>query len=167
MTEDIVNAKQFNLLDENGKVRACLGMQNGPKLVFFDEDGKNRAELTVPKDGPRLDFSDENGKLRAYLRVSKDGPVLLFGDENSKPCAYLRVSKDGPRLALFDASGKPRAYLRVSKDGPVLELGDEKGLRAGLGAAQITAPDGVVVTYPESSLVLVGPDGKVQWRAPL
>jgi hypothetical protein len=146
MTEDIVNARQFNLLDENGKVRARLGMSG---------------------NGPTLDFNDENGKLRVYLRVSEDGPVLLFGDESSKPCAYLRVTKEGPRLALFDANGKPRAFFRVSKDGPVLELGDDKGLRASLGAAQIPAPSGVVTTYPESSLILVGPDGKVLWQAPL
>jgi hypothetical protein len=45
---------------------------------------------------------------------------------------------------------------------PALLLFDENGkLRACLGIGQASTPDGRTITYPESSLRLYKPDGKV------
>jgi hypothetical protein len=69
----IVEANEFRLLDESGRVRG---------------------RFAVDKDGPGLAFGDENGKLRAALRVDKDGPLLLFNDKNEKLRAVLAMDKD-------------------------------------------------------------------------
>ncbi len=71
--------------------------------------------------------------------------MLGLRDENGKARVGLGVGKYGPGLALFDENGKPRAAL---------------------GANQTTTPDGKLITYPESSLLLFKPDGKVLWQAP-
>jgi len=99
----------------------------------------------VDKDGPVLVLRDENGTLRAALSAAKDGPVLGLGDENGTPRAALVVGKDGPVLSLYDAGGQGRANL---------------------GAASTKMPDGNTITYPESSMLLFGADGKAIWSAP-
>jgi hypothetical protein len=69
-------------------------------------------------------------------------------------------------LGLHDEKGKSRAWLGVSKDGTRLSLQDENGMaRFVAGKTAIGTPDGKVIEYPESSLILFGPDGKVIWSA--
>lgn len=75
--------------------------------------------------------------------------------------------KGGPVLDLYDENGKARVGLFMGKDGPALELCDAAEMgRATLGAARGKTPDGKTITYPESSLLLYRPDGKVIWSAP-
>jgi len=73
---------------------------------------------------------------------------------------------NGPALVLADENGRPRASLAISKDGPSLSLWDEKGVgRFAAGKTKAISPDGKTIEYPESSLILYGPDGKVIWSA--
>jgi len=45
-------------------------------------------------------------------------------------------------------------------------LSDENGKDRFLaGKARTVTPDGKIIEYPESSLILFGPDGKVIWSA--
>ena len=99
--------------------------------------------------------------------MGKDGPGLTLYDENRKGCAGLSVYKDTPSLFLRDKNDQLRADLALSKNGPTLNLFDENGKpRAALGAVQTASPDGAQTRYPESSLFLLGPDGKRLWSAP-
>jgi len=140
-----IRARKILIEDENGKMRAWLGVNNdGPALSLWDEKGTPRAWLTVGHYGPRLSLWDEKGKTRAKLDVSIDGPTLLMWDEK------LNV----------------RAKLVADPDGPSLELHDEKGrTRFAAGKTWIESQDGKTIEYPESSLILYGPDGKVIWSA--
>ena len=110
---------------------------------------------------------DENGNVRAALGMGEDGPALRLFDEKGNPCVALFVLKDAPGLVLYDDSGRDRAVLGVLKDGPWFSLFDENGKeRATLGTAKTGTPGGKAITYPESSLILFGRDGKAVWRAP-
>jgi hypothetical protein len=112
-------------------------------------------------------LEDENGKTRASLNVGKDGPGLTLYSENGKGCAGLSVCTDTPSLFLRDKNDRLRADLALSKNGPTLNLFDENGKpRVALGAVQTESPDGTQIKYPESSLFLLGPDGKRLWSAP-
>jgi len=155
------------LFDEKGAVRARLAADtDGPGLSLYDEKGPSRAALTVGKDGPSLTLDDENGEIRAALIASKDGPGLTLYDEKGYYRAGLDLSKDGSTLLLLDENRNPRAALCVSKDGPWLSLNDEKGnARFAAGKTELESPDGKTIEYPESSLILFGPDGKVIWSA--
>jgi hypothetical protein len=147
---EVVKARRFLLVDENGKERARLGLakafsglvlssENGSAvalaagndmqaLTFMGENGKQRAVLMTLKDGHAgLAVLDENEKPRARLVVDKDGPGLNLLDENDKIRAALQLPKDGPSLNLSDENGKQRAVLGANKDGPILDLFDENG----------------------------------------
>jgi hypothetical protein len=114
-------------------------------------------------------LEDDNGKVRAILAMVKDiGPTLELNDESGKSRAVLLVLKDiGPGLMLCDETGKVRVELKEGKDGTGLMLSDENSkTRAQLGTGQTKTPDGKVISYPESSLILYGADEKVIWSAP-
>jgi len=66
----------------------------------------------------------------------------------------------------LDENGTARVAEAVFKDSPVLFLSDEKGKACFVAGKTATeTPDGKTIAYPESSLILFGPDGKVIWRA--
>jgi hypothetical protein len=66
----------------------------------------------------------------------------------------------------LDENGTARVAVAVFKDSPVLFLSDEKGkARFVAGKTATETPDGKTIEYPESSLILFGPDGNVIWRA--
>ena len=101
-------------------------------------------------------------KTAKEIRANK----FVLEDENGKRRAELGVFEDGPRLTMYDKNGKPRAGPGVLKDGPSLVLGDENGkIRFVAGKTATKKPDGKTTEYPESSLILYGPDGKVIWSA--
>ena len=155
------------LYDENGKVRVLLSaFKDGPAISLYNENGYERAALSVLKSGPSIWLLDENGKRRVMLTAIEGSPDLALSDENGKPCAWLDVNKDGPCLSLIDKKDKIRAGLAVIKDSPELVLSDENGkIRFVAGKTAIEVPDGKTIEYPESSLILFGPDGKVIWSA--
>jgi hypothetical protein len=105
--KDVIEARAFILVDDNGKARAKLLIDKGmPGLALCDENGKSRVVLGVNKDGPGLALCDENEKYRVGLGVNKDGPALLLTDENEKTRIGLVANKDGPELRLCDENGK-------------------------------------------------------------
>jgi len=97
------------------------------KFVLEDENGKERASLSVHQDGPRLTLMDDNGKPRVSLLVLKGAPGLMLYDENGQTCAALSVLGRAPGLRLYDESGKPRVQLELVEDKPGLLLKDENG----------------------------------------
>ena len=80
-----VEAQSFVLKDENGKVRAELGMAgHGPLLALYDEDGARRAVLGIAERGPGLFLLDSTQRRRAAFGVVDKGPVLILFDEEGK-----------------------------------------------------------------------------------
>jgi hypothetical protein len=136
------------------------------EFILEDEKGNNRARLSMGNDGPALALFDERGINRAQLTACKGGSMLCLSDEKGEPRAITVVNKEGPGLNLLDENRKPRIGLTVPKEGPGMTLNDEKGeSRATVGVTQTTSRDGKTTTYPESSMLLFGADGKVIWQA--
>lgn len=125
---DIVTAKEFRLMDENGRSRAVLLVDEGRvALMLCDEAGNVRAALRVVKDEPGLSLYDENSTRRAAFGVAKEGPILKFWDEEGEIRAALIAIKDETSLTLRDEAGKPRAVLVMGKDNANLFLCDKNG----------------------------------------
>lgn len=162
-----IRAKSIVIEDENGKVRAKLSVtKDKPALLLYDENEKASIILGATKEGPTLALCDNNGKVRAWLIAHKDGPLFEMYDGNEKVRVGLKAVKDGTVLILYDENEKVRVGLAESKDGPMLELYDENGRdRFKAGKTKIISQDGKTITNPESSLILLGPDGKVIWSA--
>jgi hypothetical protein len=135
------------------------------KIVLEDENGKIRASLTVEIAGTRLALNDDKGEPRLVMGLFAGMPILALSDKNGKNRAGLSVV-DGPALNLWDENEKIRAALTVEMSGPKLVLNDEKGnLRFAAGTTMTKTSDGKTIEYPESSLILFGPDGKAIWSA--
>lgn len=63
--EQVVVAREFRLVDRQGKTRAALKFSpsSGPSLAMIDESGKARAALGLLGDGtPFLGMLDKNGQ---------------------------------------------------------------------------------------------------------
>ncbi len=184
-----IHARSISLEDENGTVRVSLkGDAEMPGLWLLDAKGEPRASLSADEYGPRLSLAsgkdrpnvvlaandttaglslwDAQEETLAALSVNKNGPGLSLTYKSGQPGVWLYSGETGPGLNLNDPSGLPRAGVSVNKLGPALVLKDDKGTpRLRLGRAEIRTQDGRKTEYPESSLMLFGPEGKVLWSA--
>jgi hypothetical protein len=148
--QEEVRAKNFILLDENGKVRGMLdAMENIPTLRLWDENDTLRISLGVSEDEAYLDIYDENGEIGTELNVSEGLPGLGMWDEdgqlrtllnvtesganfdlnyeNGDTGVELYVDEDAPSLGMYDSDGELRTMLDVLEDVPTLRLWDENG----------------------------------------
>ena len=158
----------LTLWAENGKpCVSLLGLKDGPSLWLIDENGQIRASLDAAKDRPSLSLSDGKGKTRVSLATTEEMPSLSLSDAKGNIRALMYSGEHGPRLNLFDANDESRVILATTEDGPNLSLRDEEGkARAVLGIYKTETPDGKIISYPESSVLLFGPDSKLRWTAP-
>jgi hypothetical protein len=183
----VVRAREFQVVDKNGRMRASLGLGrlgNCSGLWLYGAVGKARAGLAVLADGspgltlwdatgkPRADLGtgltlyDAAGEPRATLSVlTKDNsPYLALIDTTGRPRVGLDMLADGtPGLALWDAAGKSRVVLTTLADGhPSLELCDATGKdRATLG---VLADGGLILSMRDAVenpriALEVSPDG--------
>ncbi|MBI2899508.1 MAG: hypothetical protein HYY17_04945 [Planctomycetes bacterium] len=103
--DETVKAKQFVLVDWNGKLKgvwACGKKDNLPCIAFLDDKENVRVTLAVTGDGsPALGFNDANGKARIGLAATKEGSAA-FTLMNSKGevVAALGVENDEGVLLL-------------------------------------------------------------------
>ena len=138
------------------------------QIFLNDEKGNNRAMLSVIEGVPSIILFDKKDNARAMLALPNgDYPGLFLMDEKRNNIASLLITENGPSISLSDNNEKIRSEIVVLEDGPQMHLFDEMGkIRAELGRGKTVSPDGKETTYPESSLLLFGADGKVRWTAP-
>src|SRR5688572_1121590 len=95
----LVRARRFELVDDNGAVRAVLGTQVGngaPGFLVSDAAGRPRLALHVtPEDAPAIDVLDEKGTPRLHVGLDAAGSpaVTLFG-----PSANAAQDRKSTRL---------------------------------------------------------------------
>jgi hypothetical protein len=75
----VIEAQEFRVVDENGKIRTWLTVKEGaPSIVTFDENGRSRIGLTVINGNPSISIRDENGKNRIWLVGKANGNPNIF-----------------------------------------------------------------------------------------
>ncbi|MEA2627228.1 MAG: hypothetical protein QOD06_3273 [Candidatus Binatota bacterium] len=108
---DVVTAREFQLRDPLGRVRAELVAPRqgaGPSsLRFYDGQGKPQALLVVDATGPALTFYGTAGDPRLWIGLVKDAPAIELLGETGTPQARIGVEKGEPTLRLASADGKP------------------------------------------------------------
>jgi hypothetical protein len=205
-----IRANKFVLVDQNGKTRASLEINElGPTLALKDGKGKDRVLLSVWKESsPCLHLIDDNGIYRVSLSAAA-GSDLILRDEKSYPSFVVSSYGTGCEITMAEATGQfsstffvkdigaklsidhlksgrtfevlsheeflnlslsnnaqRRAQFSLDDGGTSLGLFDRVGnLRFSAGKRSVFGEDETRVTYPESSLLLFGPDGKVIWSA--
>lgn len=79
--QDLVETKEILLIDDNGAVRASLGMdENGdPSLDFFDDSGDHRLELCFQESGTGLVIKGPRGE-RCVALIHGHSETGFIGD---------------------------------------------------------------------------------------
>lgn len=75
-TFDAIRARELNILDSSGKIRAFLrvGKDDSVALALVDTEGRTRASLALLPDGtPRLRLYEQLQNPRAGLEIGPDG----------------------------------------------------------------------------------------------
>lgn len=137
-----ISAKQFQVMDGQGNVRAKLDVSDGglAHLGLYDQQGVERAALVVSNDGTSM--------------------LALSGDNGNPRLAVNVATHDGPAdFKLFNPDSSVAADLKMDKTGRSLTLADNKG------AARI-ALQTTVGASPESSFTIYGNDGKPLKKLP-
>jgi hypothetical protein len=168
-TQDLIQARKFELVDDSGTVLAMLSADSdGANLILGDKAGKARAVLSTLGDLAGLAFRDRVGQVRMALFADGDGTNLALSDTAGKPRVMLAAGGDGAGLVLSDTAGKSRAALAAIGDRAALELHDQAGKpRAVLGNYDLENPmTGSTEHRAVSSLVLLDEKGGVLWKAP-
>ena len=102
----VVQAKGFEVIDDNGRVRASLHSTGDlTSVIFYDKTGKARATLGNGGDAPFLTFYDETGRT-TRVALSTTGPYasLSLNDEAGK----MRVVLGNTSVKLANGSSEHR-----------------------------------------------------------
>ncbi len=143
----VIQAKRFEVVDDNGTVRASLNTDNdGEGLALYDKAGRLRAGLGEIADNVSLALADRAGKTRVELVSFEDQADLRLNDRTENERVFLATRGDNASLILHDEAGKMRAAL-------------------GNFDLEITAT-GSTEHRAASSLVLLNEQGRVLWEAP-
>jgi hypothetical protein len=81
----VLRVRAFELVDENGQVRAQLNVESNGEVIF------------------RL--RDQNGTIRVKLGASEEGSGRLLANNLTEPGVHILANQDGTSLTLIEASG--------------------------------------------------------------
>jgi hypothetical protein len=167
---DEIRARRFALIDKNGKQRAVLGTSEASQEMF-----------SMPGEslhGGGLTIFDSNGRLRAAMYVTAEGDAKFIAyDKTEQALARFGVLDSGAAtLGLGGLDGKDRASIEVSGNAPALVFRDDsRRQRVVLGGFTLwpvpgeridVSKPGRAEIRPTSSIVLIGDDGEILWKAP-
>jgi hypothetical protein len=107
-TPDLVAAKQIQLKDGEGRVRAILAMSNAgqPAIILLDEHGKQRLELSSV--GPTINLNDEQQKTRATLQIAPNGDpkVAVFNKNGERLAVQIAATDKGGQIETWNAQNE-------------------------------------------------------------
>ena len=80
----VVRTKAFELVDDNGKVRAQIDVEKTGEVVFRlrDETGKIRSKYAAGKNGSGLSLMDDRTEATVLISAGKSGTNMFLWDRN-------------------------------------------------------------------------------------
>ena len=130
---EVVTARQVNVVDSNGQLRAVLAGSDERGLAsisFFDEAGQARGIMGIEASGaPAIRLYNATGQSRLQAFLQGDDAFVVAGDEAGQS-ALLGALSDTPMLNLSDGQ-RARVRVQLSPQGvPSLGLFDSEARRA-------------------------------------
>ena len=111
-SSQVLRVHRLELTDDNGKVRAVVGMQKGasePEVTLLDEQGRLAATLRADKRGQATlyfsDPNDRNGGTNGGIEGRVSVGYLWGSDCCYKPGEYDPLGSWGIRVQTKDSSG--------------------------------------------------------------
>ena len=133
MKKRVVQAGEFEVVDERGAVRLRIGLTNDedPFFSLLSPDGQVRMRFGLGNDGSAgLAIGDDNGKVRATVGLSSDGSAsLAFGDKNGKIRAKFGLAPEAsPTMGMQVKDGElSQVYSLAEQGSPTIGLYDNAG----------------------------------------
>jgi hypothetical protein len=180
------------LFDEKGNTSARMNggisaQNRGGSIILFDSRGQERESFTVLQDGPALALEDSKGKNRGIFGFSesRNNTLLAVFDMDGHPRGQFAGGNNGATLELYDSKQALRGIFTGGENGAGLVLVDAKGsVQTGLTGSSIgvfddqgfeatlgikdlgNARTGETRKTSAASLILIGKDKNVIWKAP-
>ena len=87
---DKITVKEFEMVDDNGKVRASIRSESNGEVVFrlTDKRGIIRVKLGASEDGSALVLLDNNTKLGVFVTAKRDTSSITITNKNRKRREY-------------------------------------------------------------------------------
>lgn len=89
-TFDKITVREFEMVDQNGKRRASIKVEEDGELVFR--------------------MMDDTGTIRVKMSAGEDGSAFLLLDQNTNPGIHALAKKKGTTFAVIGQDGKKREY---------------------------------------------------------
>jgi hypothetical protein len=89
---DVIQSQKFELVDNKGKVRASITIEESGETV--------------------LRLRDENGNIRVKLGASKDGSGIVLLNNETNPGIHGLVKENGVELTLYGDDGSKKDLAR-------------------------------------------------------
>ena len=111
---DVIQAKKFEVLNDEGKVVASFyANMGGGMLSFSNKDGEVVAGLGSDEvnGGGVLGINNKDGKRVAGIHADENGGVARVFNNKFTEVAGIRATPDGGVLGLFNNEGKLTSSL--------------------------------------------------------
>ncbi len=82
----VVRTRAFELVDENGKIRAQFNVEKTGEVVFRLRDAKGtiRTKFSASEDGSGLSLMDDRTDATVQIRAIESGASIILIDRNGK-----------------------------------------------------------------------------------
>lgn len=139
MSEDVLRAKRFELVDDNGTVRGGLEVDESSTAYVHlrGVGGTGGVRVAATEDGTAMiTLRDEQDRVRGSLAYRSTTTThapgslgLVFADENGRERIQIGISDIGdPNVTLYNQAGGEVATLSTADgDTPALVLSDNQG----------------------------------------
>jgi hypothetical protein len=130
VTEDLIRARRFELVDDQERPRAALHMEDGqPILTLADEDGSARVQVAINREGnATLRVRDAAGQERIQIAAMEDGTGFVLTDSTGAIHVSLLITENGEVLVSAQEHEQNRAIGYVVPGGTImLGLWDAEG----------------------------------------
>ena len=112
--DEVLAAQRFELVDDEGRVRAEMGIDEDGSAGFFvrDPEGLVRASLIQDASQAAMYLFDEDGTIRVgAAQYAHGGGGFALHGEDSAGGAVLYLKKSTGSLTFYDAEGNVHARL--------------------------------------------------------
>jgi len=111
---EVLRASRFELVDQDGSLRASLRLSDTgePLLFMYGNDNKVHLSLSLLDGDPGIDLYDNNSINRLSLYTEPGGATMLFRNNLKRPQLSM-VCQDqiGPTLSISDPKARERVKL--------------------------------------------------------
>ena len=119
--EERVKFLSDRLSDTEGNIGR--GAARFGRLEIVDAEDRVRVKLSAYNNRPRIVLFDECGKERITLQILGKAPILTIQDEDGKIRSAMTVMNKTAGLAMYDNRGECKVNINVGPDGKVISTG--------------------------------------------